>query len=94
MSVVILGGIDRLKPFYLKQGRNLGFTEIKVFSKKFPDMVKRLSKFERIVICTGNVAHTMVEGTVRMAQIHGIPIGRTHSSSVSAMKKCLEKISN
>ena len=94
MSVVILGGIDRLKPYYLKQGRNLGFTEIKVFSKKFPDMVKRLGKFERIVICTGNVAHTMVEGTVRMAQINGIQIGRTHSSSVSAMKKCLEQISN
>ena len=94
MSVVILGGIERLKPHYLKQGRNLGFTEIKVFSKKFPDMVKRLSKFERIVICTGNVAHTMVEGTVRMAQINGIQISRTHSSSVSAMKKCLEKISN
>ena len=93
MSVVILGGIDRLKPYYLKQGRNLGFTEIKVFSKKFPDMVKRLSKFERIVICTGNVAHTMVEGTVRMAQINGIQIGRTHSSSVSSMKKCLEKMS-
>ena len=94
MSVVILGGIDRLKPYYLKQGRNLGFTEIKVFSKKFPDMVKRLSKFERIVICTGNVSHTMVEGTVCMTQINGIQIGRTHSSSVSAMKKCLEKISN
>ena len=94
VSVAILGGLDRLKPYYLKQGRNLGFDNMKVFSKKFPDMVKRLSKFERIVICTGNVAHTMVEGTVRMAQINGIQIGRTHSSSVSAMKKCLEKISN
>jgi hypothetical protein len=83
VSVAILGGLDRLKPYYLKQG----------FSKKFPDMVKRLSKFEKIVICTGNVAHTMVEGTVRMAQINGIQIGRTHSSSVSAMKKCLEKMS-
>ena len=93
MSVVILGGIDRLKPHYLKHGRNLGFNNIKVFSKRFLDMVKRLSKFERIVICTGNVAHTMVEGTVRMAQINGIQIGRTHSSSVSAMKKCLKKIS-
>ena len=93
VSVAILGGLDRLKPYYLKQGRNLGFDNMKVFSKKFPDMVKRLSKFERIVICTGNVAHTMVEGTVRMAQINGIQIGRTHSSSVSAMKKCLEKMS-
>ena len=93
VSVAILGGLDRLKPYYLKQGRNLGFDNMKVFSKKFPDMVKRLSKFERIVICTGNVAHTMVEGIVRMAQINGIQIGRTHSSSVSAMKKCFEKMS-
>jgi len=71
MSVAILGGLDRLKPYYLKQGHSLGFNNMKVFSKKFPDMVKRLSKFEKIVICTGNVAHTMVEGTVRMAQING-----------------------
>jgi len=94
VSIAILGGLDRLKPYYLKQGRSLGFNKVKVFSKKFPDMVKRLSKFQRIVICTGNVAHTMVEGTVRMAEVNGIQVDRTHSSSVSAMKKCLEKISN
>ena len=94
MSIAILGGLDRLKPHYLRHGRSLGFNNVKVFSKKFPDMVKRLSKFERIVICTGNVAHTMGEGTVRMAQINGIQIGRTHSSSVSAMKKCFEQITN
>ena len=93
MSVVILGGLDRLKPYYMKHGRELGFSEVKVFSQKFPKMIKRLSQFGRIVICTGNVAHTMVEGTVRMAQANGIPVGRTHSSSVSAMKKCLQKIS-
>ena len=92
MSVAILGGIDRLKPFYLTQGRKLGFSEIKIFSRKFPKMVKRLQGFERIVICTGTVAHSMVEGTVRMAQSNGIPVTRTHSSSVSAMKRCLESI--
>ena len=27
-------------------------------------MLKRLKGFSGIVICTGNVAHTMVEGTV------------------------------
>ena len=47
-----------------------------------------------IVICTKNVAHTMVEGTVRMAQANGIPIVRTHSNSVSAMKECMKKMSN
>ena len=92
MSVAILGGLDRLKPFYLKQGRKLGFSNVKVYSRKFPNMIKRLQGFGGIVICTGNVAHTMVEGTVRMAQANGIPVGRTHSSSVSSMKKCLENI--
>ena len=94
MSVAILGGLDRLKPHYLKHGKSLEFNDVKVFSKKCPDMVKRLSKFERIGICTGNVSHTMVEGTVRMAQINGIKVDRTHSSSVSAMKKCFGQISN
>ena len=94
MSIAILGGIDRLIPHYTKQGRAMGFSNIKVFSKKMPNMVKRLSKYGAIVICTGNVAHTMVEGTIRMAQNNGILVGRTHSSGVTAMKKCLETISN
>ena len=85
MSIAILGGIDRLIPHYTKQGRAMGFSNIKVFSKKMPNMVKRLSKYQAIVICTGNVAHTMVEGTIRMAQNNGIPVGRTHSSGVTAM---------
>ena len=94
MSIAILGGIDRLAPHYMKHGRAMGFSNIKVFSKKMPNMVKRLSQYGAIVICTGNVAHAMVEGTVRMAQNNGIPVGRTHSSGVTAMKKCLEKISS
>ena len=94
MSVAILGGMDRLKCYYIKQGRDLGFSSVKVFSRKFPNMLKRLKGFSGIVICTGNVAHTMVEGTVRMAQANGIPIARTHSSSVSALKNCLKQMSN
>ena len=62
MSVAILGGMDRLKSYYVKQGRDLGFSNVKVFSRKFPDMVKRLKSYGGIVICTKNVAHTMVEG--------------------------------
>ena len=51
MSVAILGGLDRLKPFYLKQGRKLGFSNVKVYSRKFPNMIKRLQGFGGIVIC-------------------------------------------
>ena len=91
MSVAILGGMDRLKCYYVKQGRDLGFSNVKVFSRKFPDMLKRLKSFSGIVICTGNVAHTMVEGTVHMARANGIFIARTHSCGVSAIKNCMKK---
>ena len=41
-------------------------------------MLKRLKGFSGIVICTGNVAHTMVEGTVRMRkQMGSLSPGRT-----------------
>ena len=83
MSVAILGGMDRLKCYYIKQGRDLGFSSVKVFSRKFPNMLKRLKGFSGIVICTGNVA-----------QANGIPIARTRSSSVSALKNCLKQMSN
>ena len=55
MSVAILGGMDRLKCYYVKQGRDLGFSSVKVFSRKFPNMLKRLKGFSGIVICTVNV---------------------------------------
>ena len=44
----------------------------------------------KIVIFTGTVAHPMVTEATRIARIRGIPIERTHSSSVSALKRCLE----
>jgi hypothetical protein len=48
MSVAILGGMDRLKCYYVKQGRDLGFSNVKVFSRKFPNMLKRLKSFSGI----------------------------------------------
>lgn len=94
MSVAILGGLDRLKPFYEQRGRELGYSDVKVFSRRVPNLAKRLNGFARIVICTGTVAHPMVENAVRVARQFNIPLGRTHSSSVSALNKCLQAISH
>ena len=41
MSIAILGGLDRLKPHYLRHGRNLGFNNVKVFSKKLSVKISR-----------------------------------------------------
>jgi len=84
MSVAIIGGLDRLKRFYEKKGKEMGFDQVKVFSRRVPRLGKRLSSFDSIVIFTGTVAHPMVEDVLRVARKSNIPVGRSRNSGVSA----------
>ena len=92
MSVAIIGGLDRLKRSYEKECRDRGFYA-RVFSQRIPNMVRRMDGVNRILIFTGTVAHPMVEEATRVARMCGIPLERSHSSSVSALKRCLEGFS-
>jgi hypothetical protein len=89
MSVAIVGGLDRLRRSYEKKCSDMGYYG-KVFSKRVPKLANRMLGVDKIVIFTGTVSHPMVIEATRIAKIQGIPIERTHSSSVSALKLCLE----
>ncbi len=89
MSIAILGGLDRLKRNYEKTGKELGF-KVKLFSQRVPDMQKRLSGVHGIVLFTDTISHPMVREAMRVAKRCNIPVGRTHASSVSGLKKCLD----
>ena len=89
MSVAIVGGLDRLRRSYEKGCRDMGY-QGKVFSKRIPKLANRMTGVSGIVIFTGTVAHPMVEEATRVARMCGIPLERSHSSSVSALKRCLE----
>ena len=89
MSVAIVGGLDRLRRSYEKKCKDMGYHG-KVFSKRIPNLANRMTGVDRIVIFTGTVANPMVTEATRVARICRIPIERTHSSSVSALKRCLD----
>ncbi|MBT3923522.1 MAG: DUF2325 domain-containing protein [Nitrospina sp.] len=92
MSVAIVGGLDRLKRLYEKKCVDMGY-QGKVFSKQVPNLANRMTGVNGIVIFTGTVAHPMVEEATRVARMWNIPLERSHSSSVSALKRCLEGFS-
>ena len=92
MSVAIVGGLDRLRRSYERKCKDMGY-QGKVFSKQIPNLANRMTGVNGIVIFTGTVAHPMVAEANRVARMWGIPIERTHSSSVSALKRCLEGFS-
>jgi hypothetical protein len=89
MSVAIVGGLDRLKRLYEKKCVDMGY-QGKVFSKRVPNLGNRMTGVNGIIIFTGTVAHPMVEEATRVARMWNIPLERSHSSSISALKRCLE----
>ena len=88
MGIAIVGGLDRLKRAYEKAGAEMGF-DIKFFGQRVPNMGQRISGVDGIVIFTGTVAHPMVTEAVRVARQCRIPIGRSHSSGVGGLQRCL-----
>tara|TARA_B100001123_G_C15164517_1_gene968841 strand:+ start:563 stop:841 length:279 start_codon:yes stop_codon:yes gene_type:complete len=91
MSVAIIGGLDRLKRSYERECQNRGF-DARVFSQRIPNMARRMDGVNRILIFTGTVAHPMVTEAVRVAKEKNIPVDRCHSSSISALKRCLNSL--
>ena len=92
MSVAIVGGLDRLRRSYEKKCQDMGY-QGKVFTKRIPKLADRMTGVSGIVIFTGTVAHPMVTEATRVARMWGIPLERSQSSSVSALKRCLEGFS-
>ncbi|MCA9484914.1 MAG: DUF2325 domain-containing protein [Nitrospina sp.] len=92
MTVAILGGIDRLMPNYEKQAKRLGL-EVKMFPRRVPNLPQRLQDVSGIVVFTGTISHPLVIEAVKVARSRGIPIERSHTSSISGLKRCLGEIS-
>ncbi len=88
MSIVIVGGLDRLKRIYEQQGKKLGF-KVKVFGRRVPALGKRISRVDGIVVFTSMVSHHILDEVNRCARLNKIPIIRVNTSSVSGLKRCL-----
>ena len=88
MSVAVIGGIDSLKKFYKKRGLQFGY-DLKVFNQKVPNIRKRLNGCIGIILFTDTVSHNLVSDVVSVARKQGIPIERSHSSSLSGLQKSL-----
>jgi len=88
MSIAIIGGMDRLKNLYERQAKELGY-KVKFFGRKVPNLGKRISRVDGIVILTGMVAHHMVAEVNRTARLRRIPVLHVPTSSAIGFKKFL-----
>ena len=83
MSVVIVGGHDRMVRQYMDNCKGKVFTQL-------PGNFKgQIGQADLIILFTSTVSHIMVNGAVQEAEKNNITIERSHSSSSSALKRIL-----
>jgi len=90
MSIVIVGGNECMECRYKELCRRYG-CEAKVYTKESGALKKKLSAPDLLILFTNTVSHKMVQGVVQEAKRYGIPIARSHSSSINALDNILNE---
>lgn len=90
MSVVIVGGHDRMVCQYIKVCRNYK-CRAKVFTQMSASMDKQMGTPDLFILFTNTVSHKMVKTAVEEAKRKNIDIVRCHTSSRAALENILKE---
>ena len=89
MSVVIIGGHDRMVRQYLQICKNYK-CRAKVFTQMASDLKDRMGSPDLLVLFTNTVSHKMVIAATNEAKRSNTEIVRCHTSSGTALEEILE----
>lgn len=90
MSVVIIGGHDRMVCQYQKVCKNYN-CKVKIFTQMTNKLKEQIGTPDFIVFFTSTVSHKMIRCALEEAERQKIEIIRCHSSSKSALINILER---
>ena len=88
MSIVIVGGNERMEGKYLDICREYG-CRAKVFTKEKGSLKKKLGCPDLVILFTGAVSHKLVISAAAEAKKNRIPVAWAHTSSASALHAVL-----
>ncbi len=90
MSIVIVGGNDRMVYEYKKLCKNYG-CKVKVFTQMASDFKSKIGTPDLLVLFTNTVSHKMVVSALQESVKKNVAVERSHSSSSCALKGILDK---
>ena len=90
MSVVIIGGHDRMVSQYKKICKNYN-CKAKVFTQPSSNLREKIGRPDLMILFTNTVCHKMIVTATQTAGKNNIEIARSHSSSATALKKILSQ---
>lgn len=89
MSVVIIGGHDRMAGQYKKICKNYK-CKAKVFTQMAADLDKQIGRPDLLVLFTNTVSHKMIRCALGEVDLEKTYVVRCHSSSKAALNGILE----
>lgn len=90
MSVVIIGGNDRMHRIYTEACAQYGCTA-KIFMDNKGVIRKKIGSPDLMILFTSTVSHKMVESALSEAKRCNARVARSHSSSLSALHGILRE---
>ena len=90
MSVVIVGGHDRMVSQYKKICTSHK-CKAKVFTQMSASLDKQIGRPDLLILFTNTVSHKMVITASQEAKKNNIPIARIHTSSATALRSVLDE---
>lgn len=91
MSIVIIGGHERMESQYKSIGLSFGY-KTKVYTKASQKLNNGIGNPDAIIILTTTVSHKMSMKAEEQAKKKDIPILRSHSSSKVAFRECMKRV--
>lgn len=88
MSVVIVGGLDRLEKHYERVASNMGY-KARIFSSFKPSLCNTLKNSQGVVMFTNLISHPTAKVVISTAKDNRVPVVRSHKCGTSALQKCL-----
>jgi hypothetical protein len=89
MSIVLVGGMDRLGNQYHKEAKRMGM-ELRIFSQSEQGMGGKIGNADAVVIFTNKVSHQARNEAVAAAKRRGIPLFMHHACGVCTLRECLK----
>ncbi|MDK9719096.1 MAG: DUF2325 domain-containing protein [Trichlorobacter sp.] len=88
MSIILVGGMDRLGEKYLLEAKKLGMN-LRIFSQTEQNMGTKIKHADAVVIFTNKVSHQARNEAFTAAKKQGIPVFMHHACGVCTLRECL-----
>lgn len=91
MSLVIIGGHERMERVYKETCKKYGY-KAKIFTKHTGNLDKRIGNPNYIVTFTDVTSHKLVNASLKISKKKNIPNLRLHNSSIQSLENTLVEL--